>query len=470
MDAKDTKIAILAASIPIIGACGFFGLYRVAKPTEYLVRTGFRINDSMGMRISRKAIALPFIQTLSRIPLQPRNLHFDLKCLSKEYLPFKMPVSYTFSPFDPTENPVTEIINGKSIETDAEILFKRYVQKMSCLEDFSYNATLLGIIHGETRVLAATMSIDAINDDREKFKTEVIVKIQQLLLPYGLRVDNANIAELTEEKREHGEMGYLEARERKKLSDAVQQSEINVAEATKCGDIGKKQNEAITRQEKAKLEADTQKIELQSKEQIAIAHADLAVVTADAKKREDISKVEGNAAAEQKKEELQAKIEEYKAENQLQAKRAEQLTSEKVIAECKKVNAEMERDVMVLSANGKAEAMRIESEAIRFKGEQEAAVILLKLEAEAKGKQALLEAQALGTQKLMESCESNSDLLPQVLNVYHSIPQKLAEENAKAVQGLNPQIWSLSGDDAGTQVGKMIAGLTPLFEMYKKLK
>ena len=69
-----------------------------------------------------------------------------------------------------------------------------------------------------------------------------------------MRVGNANIAELIEKKRA-GHMGYLEARERRKLSDAVQQSEIDVAEAKRMGDTGKMEKEAQTRQRVAVLQA-----------------------------------------------------------------------------------------------------------------------------------------------------------------------------------------------------------------------
>lgn len=57
---------------------------------------------------------------------------------------------------------------------------------------------------------------------------------------------NANIAELRETDRK-GQIGYLQARERRKLANAVQQSEVDVAEATRVGDVGKKERERDTR-------------------------------------------------------------------------------------------------------------------------------------------------------------------------------------------------------------------------------
>jgi uncharacterized membrane protein YqiK len=102
-------------------------------------------------------------------------------------------------------------------------LFRNYAERMAQLNSTEFANTILGVVHGETRVQAAQMDIDAINDDREAFRSIVLDKIQLSMLPFGVRINNANIAELQEEKRS-GQMGYLEARERKKLSETVQQS------------------------------------------------------------------------------------------------------------------------------------------------------------------------------------------------------------------------------------------------------
>ena len=108
-------------------------MWRVARPSEYLVRTGLFINSPMGMSVSRKALLLPG-QVLQRVVMKPRNLHFTLKCLSQQYLPFKMPVTYTVTPYDPAGTGFTErfrttnangTIEEEQEEISADILFKR---------------------------------------------------------------------------------------------------------------------------------------------------------------------------------------------------------------------------------------------------------------------------------------------------------------------------------------------------------
>ncbi len=479
---NDIKLVVGAGCLAGFLGMGVFGasMLRVAKPSQYLVQTGLRITGTMGMRVSRQAFVIPICRKLQIVEMAPRNLHFTLKCLSEEYLPFNLPVTFTVSPHDPASPNQTELIESHArtnnedsivltpVPIASEDLFKRFVQKIEPLSDTAFESLLLGVIHGTTRNLAAKMPIDSINNDRDMFNAKIIVNVQQLLMQYGLKVDNANIAELSEEKRGNSK-GYLESREQKKLSEAVQQSEVFVAESTKEGDIGKKQREADTRQVKAQLEAKTRQIEFDTQQQIAISSANLEVVKSASKQREEVSRIEANAAALLCKEELQLQIETKREDQLLVAKRADQLTSNKVAAQCLMVEAQAKGDASMAEALGKAQSIETIAKATRFEGEQKAAVIFANLKAEADGKLALLMAQAQGTQELVKACNNDPETLRTLLNIYNEIPQTIARESAKAVQNLNPQIWSLSGDSAGSQIANMLASLSPMIDMYKKV-
>ncbi len=52
------------------------------------------------------------------------------------------------------------------------------------------------MIEGETRVLAASMSIEEIFKGRTNFKTKIIDMVQEELSKLGLAIFNANIKEL----------------------------------------------------------------------------------------------------------------------------------------------------------------------------------------------------------------------------------------------------------------------------------
>jgi flotillin len=495
MNKQDTWNKHMALGLGIVGGAvgiGVFGtcIFRVAKPSQYLVQTGLGIKSKMGMRVSRSAFVLPLVRRVTVVEMRPRTVDFVLPCISEEFLKFDLPVTFTISPRDPQdpdqieqvvlensteEQPVTakvlldnEVIK-KDVIVSSEDLFKRYVQKVNCLTEEEFRALMKIVMHGTARGLTARMKIDSLNSNRPMFHSDFVVLSQQVIRQYGLNLDNANIAEIIEHDRGKGQKGYLEAREQKKLSEAVQQSEVFVAEATKKGDIGKKQLEADTRQAKAQLEALTKQIEFDTQQQIAIASANLEVIKSESKQREEVSRIRAASAALLCQQELQLQIEQKREDQLLIAKRADQLTSKKVAAECAIVDSKAIGDAMLAEATGKAQSIETVAKALRFEGEQKAAVVFANLKAEADGKLALLRAQATGTEELVKACGNKPELVSTILGIFAEIPQIQAKESAKAVQNLNPQIWSLSGDSAGTQVANMLASLTPVIDVYKKM-
>ncbi len=486
--------AAAAIGIGLVG--GFALLFKVSSPGEYLAVSGFGIRASKGISISRSAIVFPW-QVVTKVPMQPKNYKFNLHCLSAQYLPFEIPVTFALSPFDPTSNIILKQDQALQHLSNEE-LFKHYVQSIHHMDAKDASDVIKGVIHGETRVLAATMSIDAINDNRQEFKDKVSSTIQLELLKYGLRVDNANIAELVESDRDGG-MGYLKARERKKLSNAIQESEVDVAENQKMGDIGKKQREADTRQQIAKLEAETTEQELNAKQQIAKATANLHVVEEESRRRSQIALVETNAKIALEKEELQKAIEISRATKELESKRADSNTVTKVKGECLMIETTMARDALLLQAQGQRDALIMQAQgqkdamilkaegeaialertsiALKIEGENKASAVLANLNAEAQGKLQMLQAiasgekdllmaRASGSMALSEALKNDPILIQKVLEIQNGVPQKLAEEAAKGLKGLEPKIWSLQGDDPATAISKLICGLTPMLDMY----
>lgn len=262
------KIAGYATAATVgIGGLAFYCArnWRAARADQFLVKTGLLVNGPRGMNVSRRFLRLPG-QVVEPVSMSPRSLYFDLSCLSKQYLPFDMPVTYTVAPFDPNSGDVFTGTDqdGKDKTWTSDELFRNFAERMAHLSREEFATTILGVVHGETRVQAAQMDIDAINDDRDAFRHTVTANIQKSLLPLGVRVTNANIAELKEKERT-GQMGYLKARERKKLADAVERSEIDV-----------KDREADRRQNVALLEAKTITSENEQAQIVAESRAKLA--------------------------------------------------------------------------------------------------------------------------------------------------------------------------------------------------
>src|SRR5204863_9323366 len=88
------------------------------------------------------------------------------------------------------------------------------------------------IIFGQLRQVIASMRIEDINRDRDKFLHSIQTSLEPELKKIGLVLINVNITDITDES------GYIEAIGRKAASQAVQQAKIDVAQQEKLGQIG----------------------------------------------------------------------------------------------------------------------------------------------------------------------------------------------------------------------------------------
>jgi len=488
------KIKFAIGTGLVVTAGGFIkGCYKVAKPGQILVRRGMGVTGSCNMDLLARGFAVKPFHDLKIVGLQPFLVQLDgLKCLSKQYLPFKLPVTYSIAPYTPDDAPIIEtiIINGEEqkITVSGADLCKRYIQKLDSLSEEDRRQTLLGIIHGETRNLTATMSIDDMNDNRQEFHEKVVQKIQEILYNYGGRILGANISDIMEDERPGQQMGYLKARERKKLSNAVQDSEIDVAEAEKKGNIGKKEREAETRQQKARLEAETKKVEYEAEKKVAEYLAELEVVKAEATRKANVANIESNAASQQRKQELQAKIEQLRAQQFLESKRADELTTIRVQAEKTEeeargrkaaivLDAEGRKTAAILDAQGKQEADMIaanvnkqsdvlQAEADLVTAQHQATGIKCLGEAKAASELNMLEAKAMGMEKLKNACPEGTFV--ETLNIQHGIPQAIAESGARALTDMRPQIYSFGfAENAGQTLSKFAEGVRNIWQGRK---
>src|ERR1043166_2737521 len=88
------------------------------------------------------------------------------------------------------------------------------------------------IIFGQLRQVIASMGIEDINRDRDKFLHNIQTSLEPELKKIGLVLINVNITDITDES------GYIEAIGRKAASQAVQKARVDVAEQEKMGQIG----------------------------------------------------------------------------------------------------------------------------------------------------------------------------------------------------------------------------------------
>jgi len=153
------------------GGIAAFGLtrYKVASPHQYLIKTGIGIRD---MQVSKNAILWP-LQKLSIVDMRPHNYNFELHNMSREKVEFRLPINFTIGPIDPIENPSGFLCFGR---------------RMNEMEPETVNKTILGVVEGETRGLTSVLTIEEMFNAKDRFRNEVVEKIQCHLEPLGLKI------------------------------------------------------------------------------------------------------------------------------------------------------------------------------------------------------------------------------------------------------------------------------------------
>src|SRR5947199_124943 len=88
------------------------------------------------------------------------------------------------------------------------------------------------LIFGQLRQVIASMRIEDINRDRDKFLESIQKSLEPELKKIGLVLINTNLTDITDES------GYIEAIGRKAAAQAIQKATVDVAQQEKAGQIG----------------------------------------------------------------------------------------------------------------------------------------------------------------------------------------------------------------------------------------
>ncbi|XP_022765999.1 flotillin-like protein 4 [Durio zibethinus] len=454
-------------------------MYKVANASEYLVITGIGIED---IKLAKKAWVLPG-QSYTVFDVSPVNYTFEVQAMSAEKLPFVLPAVFTIGP---------------RVDDEASLL--KYAKLISPHDKLSNHVKELvqGIIEGETRVLAASMTMEEIFKGTKEFKLEVFERVQLELNQFGLLIYNANVKQLVDVPG-HEYFSYLG---QKTQMEAANQAKVDVAEAKMKGEIGSKLREGQTLQNAARIDAETKIIstqrqgeglkeeirvktevkvyENQREAELAEANADLAKKKAGWAKEAQVAEVEASKAVALRETELQREVERMNALTRTEKLKAEYLSQ-----------ASVEYDTKVQEANWELYQKQKQAEAILYEKEKEAAaqkaiadatfygrqraadVELYAKQKEAEGLMALAQAQGVYLRTLLDALGGNYAALRDYLMINGGLFQEIAKINADAVRGLQPRIsiWTNGGeamDGNGNNAMKEVAGvyrmLPPLFK------
>jgi len=398
--------------------------YRVCDADEYLVKTGLWVND---MIIAKKC--WDFMgQTVRKIRLNPVSYELKLNNMSSEQVPFVLPMVFTVGPVDPVEQPE---------------LFKTYAKKLSHLNPRELEKLIEGVIHGETRVYSARLTVLEMFNDREKFRSYVKDQVEAELVKFGLHIYNANIAEMTD----LDDNRYFYNLKQKALQTTGNQARIDIAEAKKVGDIGENERAAAAFMQIANIEAAKVKEQNLRTEDILRSKLDLQLVELECTQNAAMRQIEVDLAPKQRKIERDTELNLLQAANKEAELRATILVTSKIDADARVAqalgDAEAQNrlaDAFLYKAKLEAQASNAAADALQYHAEREAAAILVKATAAANGIKYYLE------QGLSE------EMIKFYMSLEAGLFVDIANTSAKAIQGLNPQIhtWTTGGSGDGS--------------------
>lgn len=378
------------------------------------------------------AFIWPVIQSYEFLDLTPLSIPVDLEnALSRQNIRINVPSRFTVG--ISTEPGV--------MQNAAERLLGLRLQEIQELAK--------DIIFGQLRLVIATMDIEEINTDRDKFLEAVSRNVEGELKKIGLRLINVNVTDISDES------GYIDALGKEAAAKAINDAKKNVAEKDRDGSIGEANARKDQRVQVAQADATAIQGENAAKVEVAMSNA---------QRREKEAEATRIATAAEKIAAAQALEEAYAAEQKAEAARAarEKATQEADII----VKTEIDKRRMELEAEAEAEQ-------IRRKARGEADAILSKMQAEAAGAQAILVKQAEGLREVVSAAGGDAESAVRLMLADKM--EELMRIQVEAVKGVKIDkvtVWdSGEGKDGKTATAGFVSGLMksipPMNEMFQ---
>lgn len=422
------------------------------------------------------AFIWPVIQDYAFLDLKPISIEANLtNALSRQNIRVDVPCRFT----------IAISTEPDSMNTAAERLLGLSSEQIQELAK--------DILFGQLRLVIATMTIEEINSDRDKFLDNISKNVDSELKKIGLKLINVNVTDIKDES------GYIEALGKEAAAKAINEAKVSVAEQEKIGETGK----ALADREKDTQIAETHrdrdvKIAITKKDRevsIASASKDESIGKAEAERDTRIKTSEANAIAI--KGENEAKIAIANSEALRREKEAESLriaiTAEKVqqakaleeayVAEQKAELARSERERSTQIANiivpaeiAKERAIieaQAEAERIRENAKGQADAIYSKMEAEAKGLFEILTKQAEGYEQVVKAAGGDPTKAFQLLLI-EKLPE-LVKTQVEAVKNIKIDkitVWDSGnnaengGSSTSNFVSNMMKTVPPLNDLF----
>jgi len=378
------------------------------------------------------AFIWPIVQAYEFLDLTPMSLSVDLRnALSRQNIRVDVPSRFTVG-----------------ISTEVGVM-QNAAERLLGMKLDEIKQIAEDIIFGQMRLIIATMDIEEINTDRDKFLDAVSGNVETELKKIGLRLINVNVTDITDES------GYIVALGKEAAAKAINDAKISVAEADRNGAIGSAEADRDMRINVSKSNSEAIKGENEAKVQVAESEATRREREAEALKR---------ATAAENIQAAKAMEESYEAQ-----KAAEQ-------ARASFEQAKMEADVIVKTQIEKRQLelqAEAEAEQIRRRAKGEADAILMKMQAEADGMREMLTKQAEGFAEIVKSAGGHSD--DAIRLMIADKMEELVKIQVQAIQDLKIDkitVWDNGGTspDGKSTTANFVSGLMksvpPMNELF----
>ena len=394
------------------------------------------------------AFVWPVIQSYAYLGLEPLVIDIPLQgALSLNNIRVNVPSTFTVG-----------------ISTDA-VLMQNAAERLLMMGDDAIRDQAQDIILGQLRLVIATLSIEEINKDREKFMALINENVAEEINKIGLELINVNIRDITDES------DYIEAIGKRAAAEAINRAKVEVAQQERDGSVGqaealrerdvrvaqeqskseqgRKDAERAQRITIAELEAQAITSEVQSKRDFEIATAERLAETVAAQKQAEqeqrvsvanaeATAVDGENTSNAQIADSNAKLAEVRASARQRAEVAAAEAHRTILeSEREEELARLAKEVLAPQEIEKKQieiAAEAEAEKVRRVAAGEADAILARYMAEAEGVRKVLEAKAAGYAGLIKSCERHPELAPTLLLV-EQLPD-LVKEQVRAISNL----------------------------------
>ena len=353
------------------------------------------------------AFIVPVVQAYEYLDLTPLSISVDLtNALSRQNIRIDVPSRFTVG-----------------ISTEPGVM-QNAAERLLGLKLVEIQELAKDIIFGQLRLVIATMDIEEINTDRDKFLDAVSGNVETELKKIGLRLINVNVTDINDES------GYIAALGKEAAAKAINDAKISVAEADRDGSIGAANAE--------------------KEQRINVSRSN-----SEAIKGENLAKVEiAESEAMRREREAESLKRATAAENIQSAKALEESYAAQEAAEQARANlerAKLEADVLVKAQISKKEielAAEARAEETRRLAQGEADAIVMKMEAQAKGMREIMTKQAEGFAEIVKSAGGADDAVRMM------IAEKLEELTKIQVEAIsNLKIDKITVWDGGNSAG-----------------